>query len=229
VPESARAQAVLRQVLQPLPQPLVAPVAATLARLINDRGAVSIIGLVTLAWGASGFYATLDTAMAILIPGGEPRSLLLRRARGLAAMLLVGAAALAIVILGATWSILSIGLASELLKLVAQWAGPPLTALTMIGGSLAIYRLVPVEPPTWRAALPPAIAAGIGIALLTTAFGLAAPLFVGSLAAFGVLVSLLAAMIWLSYAARLLVLGAIWSRVRRDLAKHRFERQANQP
>ena len=55
---------------------------------------------------------------------------------------------------------------------------------------LAIYRLVPTAPPSLRAALPPAILAGVGIGLLTNLFGLLAPLLIGGLSGFGVIAPL---------------------------------------
>jgi uncharacterized BrkB/YihY/UPF0761 family membrane protein len=80
----------------------------------------------------------------------------------------------------------------------------------------AIYRWVPIERPTLADIRPPALLTAVAIWLATELFGLIAPLLVQQLAVFGVFVSLLGLLIWLSWLTQLLLLGGSWSRVRRD-------------
>ena len=91
-----------------------------------------------------------------------------------------------------------------------------LRILTPIGGLivlilvvLAIYLLIPAAPPSWRAALPAAILAGLGIGLLTQLFGLLTPWLVGGLLAFGVIATVFAALIWLNLSYQMLCMGRL--------------------
>jgi uncharacterized BrkB/YihY/UPF0761 family membrane protein len=124
-----------------------------------------------------------------------------RRARGLVAVATLAFAALAA---------LTIRLA---LPSTLEWLlGLGLLAL----GLLAVYRFVPVMPPTLRAAALPALAAALAIRVAAEVFGFAAPILVQNLQIFGVVVSLLALLVWLGWACRILLLGASWAAVRRD-------------
>ena len=93
----------------------------------------------------------------------------------------------------------------------------PLVALGVIVLVVwAMFLLVPAAPPSWRAALPPAIAAGIGIGLLTSLFSALTPWLIGGLLAFGVIATVFGALIWLSLSYQILLYGAAWARIRRD-------------
>jgi uncharacterized BrkB/YihY/UPF0761 family membrane protein len=93
----------------------------------------------------------------------------------------------------------------------------PLLALAvMVLVVLITFRYVPAAPPSWRAALPPAIAAGIGIGVLTSVFSLLTPVLIGGLLAFGLIATVFGALIWLSFSYQILLYGAAWARIRRD-------------
>ena len=196
--------------------PLAAPVITeTIEGLARNTGGNSLLGLLGMAWGASGFYGVLDEAMERLFPGGRTRSLLERRLRGVATIGLLIGLALAGFGLGAlrsTFLPVSAGAPEEL-----RWAITTLLTLVLIVLAVyACYRLVPTAPPDRRAALLPAIVAGLGIALLTLLYGEIAGRLVGALRAFGVLAALFGALIWLNYVFQLLMMGAAWARFRRD-------------
>ena len=218
---SARSAELLGAILRRIPAPLAGPVANTLTGIAQQHTAISAVGLITLAWAASSLYGTLDGAMARLIPGGRRRTLVERRLRGIVTVLVVAASALGLAVLGTAWSAAEAGFGSAAQRLLVHGVGPAVSALAMFLMTLSIYRWVPVDPPSRSAALLPALVVGAAMAVLTTIFGLIAPRLVGSLTAFGVVVSLLAAMIWLGYMARLLVLGAAWARCRRDAERGR--------
>jgi uncharacterized BrkB/YihY/UPF0761 family membrane protein len=93
----------------------------------------------------------------------------------------------------------------------------PLGALVvLVAVVLGIFLLVPTAPPSVRAALPPAVLAGLGIGLLTNLFGLLAPWLIGGLLAFGLIATVFAALIWLNLSYQILLYGAAWARLRRD-------------
>lgn len=213
VDAEARAQ-LIAQLVRRVP-PLEGPLAETLDRLVRERGAVSVIGIVGSLWGASAFYGTLDEAMARLFPGGRVRGELERRVRGVVAVVGFLGAAVGSIIAGSAWSYAE-GLLPASDAAIWRLVGPALSALFMIAGVLIVYRVVPTAPPSWRAALPPALVAGIGLAILTNLFTLLAPRLIGGLAAFGVLAALFGALLWLDYGFQLLINAGAWARLRRD-------------
>lgn len=190
----------------------------SLETLIRERGTLSIIGLLGLLWGASNFYAALDEVMRRLFPGGGVRGFVSVRARGAIAVLVLVALVVGTIALGGLWGFLQGTLASALggLSGVLPFMLPVISIAVLSLVVLATYLWVPTAPPSVRAALPPAIVAGIGIGLLTNLFTVVAPLLVGGLSGFGVLTTVFAAFIWLNFTFQLLLWGAAWARYRRD-------------
>jgi membrane protein len=210
--------AIVTELLRAVP-PLAAPVGETLQRLVENRGAFSLIGVIGLLWGASNLYGALDEAIARLIPGERERNVFERRLRGVAAVLLVLAASIGAVLAGA-----GMAFVRDSFPVSGRWAGPLsqlagflVTGVILVLALLFIYRTMPTAPPSLRAALLPAIGAGLAIALLTDLYSLVAPRLIGALEAFGVLAALFGALIWLGYVCQVLMFGAAWARVRRDL------------
>jgi membrane protein len=93
-------------------------------------------------------------------------------------------------------------------------ASPLLAAAILVFGTLVIYRIVPARRVTWRAAVPPALLVGASIALLTQLFSYVAPRLIGTAAVFGTFVAVFAAMVWMSVAFQILLVGAAWVRER---------------
>jgi membrane protein len=195
--------------------PLADAVADSLEGVVRTRGALSLIGLVGLIWGASNFYAALDEVMRRLFPGGGVRGFVERRVRGAIAVTVLVLLVVGTIALGGLWGALETMVGIELVALVRVTA-PLISLPVMVLVVFLVYRFVPTAPPPWRAALPPAIVAGIAIGLLTNLFGLLAPLVVGGLAGFGVLAAVFGAFIWLNFCFQVLIYGAAWARYRRD-------------
>jgi uncharacterized BrkB/YihY/UPF0761 family membrane protein len=74
-----------------------------------------------------------------------------------------------------------------------------------------------------RAAWIPALAAGLGLALLTQLFSYLVPRLVGGSALYGTFLAVFAAMVWLSTGFQILLVGAAWVR---DRAVREDERDA---
>jgi membrane protein len=184
--------------------------------LVRERGALSLIGLVGLIWGASNFYQALDEVMYRLFPGGARRSQVNRRARSLGAVMLLAGAILGLILLSGLWGMLAALVVEVGSRLILNITGTGISLVVVIVAVLLVYRLVPTAHPSLRAALPPAIVVGIGIGLLTNLYGLIAPLLIGGLAGLGVLAALFGALIWLNFSFQMLIYGAAWARYRRD-------------
>ena len=195
--------------------PPLAPVfEGSLEALVRERGTLSIIGLVGLIWGSSAFYAALDDVMRRLFPGGGVRSFISIRARGAIAVLVLVALITGTVALSGVWAFVqgSVGGLADLLTWLLPVLSIALVSLVVLG----TYLWVPTAPPGFRAALPPALVAGIGIGLLTNLFSVLAPLLVGGLKGFGVVTTVFAAFVWLNLVFQTLLWGAAWARYRRD-------------
>ena len=133
----------------------------------------TVLGLVLFIWGASGFYLGLEGAMERLFPGPKRRDPIIGRRAGR------GRGG------GGRWG----GAGDVRGQLVRGGMGPrrhrqrsstrPCPDHAAGGDrrsaslvTLVVYLLVPADGPGWRAAWAPALAAGIGIGLLTSLFGL---------------------------------------------------------
>ncbi|HEY8623663.1 MAG TPA: YihY/virulence factor BrkB family protein [Casimicrobiaceae bacterium] len=189
---------------------------AALNGVVAARGALSIVGLVGLLWGASSFYGGLDEVMRRIFVGGGIRGELDRRLRGIITVAGLIAVVIGTVLLSSVWA-----LVDSLVGDLAIWKYVvPLIALgVFILVVLAIYKLVPTAPPSLRAAFAPAVVAGVGIGLLTNLFGVLAPVLIGGLTGFGVIATAFGLLIWLNLSYQILLYGAAWARLRRDREK----------
>lgn len=186
---------------------------SSLEGAVAGRGALSIIGLIGLLWGASAFYGVLDEVMRRIFSGGGLRNEFSRRIRGFATIVILLLVIVGTVSLGGLWATLD-----ELVGELSVWryAAPLLSLVVMVLIALVVYLVVPTAPPSLRAAFWPAVAAGFGIGLLTNLFSLLAPLLIGGMAGFGVIATVFGALVWLNFSYQILLFGAAWARVRRD-------------
>lgn len=215
IDDPATRQQLLAELVAFVP-PLEEALAGQLQAVVDARGPLSLVGLVGLLWGASNFYQALDEVMRRLFPGGEIRGFVSRRLRGVVAIVVLLGLIVGTVVLGGLWTFLD-DLLGEVQELwVWQLVPPAVSIVLIILVVLIVYRFVPTAPPGLRAALPPAIVAGLGIGLLTNLFTLLAPWLIGGLAAFGVIAAIFGAFIWLNFCFQMLIYGAAWARYRRD-------------
>src|SRR3972149_3488552 len=106
------------------PVPGVEPVAGIgLDSFVAGRGALSILGLVGAAWGASAFYDALDGAINRVLPGLRERNPFERRLRGIGAVVVL-----------ALSGVLALGIGVALPTLQDVEGGEPLRLLAWGGG-----------------------------------------------------------------------------------------------
>ncbi len=201
--------------------PPLTEVATSIVNNLADSARVgSIIGFIGFVWGASGFYLAIDGAINRFFPAPRGRDPLRGRVRGVVATAVVVAAVLAAFATSA-----AVSLAAKILNITADGVLPILSPLVAVGAAwlvcLACYLLVPVRPPHWRAALPPAIIAGTAIGLLTSLFGALAQVLVGGITGLGVIASVFIALVWLNWLFQAVLLGAAFARQRDVLQRHR--------
>ena len=191
---------------------------ASLNGVVAARGALSVVGLVGVVWGASSFYGGLDEVMRRIFVGGGVRGEIDRRLRGFVTVVVLIAVIVGSVVVSSVWALIG-QLVGDLA--VFRYVVPILALAVFVLVVLAIYRLVPTAPPSLRAATPPAIVAGIGIGLLTNLFGVLAPLLIGGLSGLGVIATAFGLLIWLNFGYQILLFGAAWARLRRDRERER--------
>jgi membrane protein len=196
----------------------VAPPLAPLAGAALDelrRGAVafSLVGVIGLAWGAARLYRALDAAIGRIFHAAPRRSALARAVRGLVAVLVGLAASVGIVAL--------VGMAAALEA--DRWLPPAVSGplggilpsgLAAVGFSAvaaAVYRWVPTRQVPWTALFPPAVAAGLAMAVVSQLFAILAPRLIGVGVLVGASVGVLAALLWLGIVFQVLLLGAAWT------------------
>lgn len=209
---------VLSRVAEALPG-LELPVQDTLRGLSAGRTLLSILGLLGLFWSAGGIYGSLDDAMRRVFPGGPQRNLVVRWILGLVAVVLVLGSVAAMLVLGAAWSAIEGNVVAPGDVVLWRLVGPLGSAAIASLAVLAIFRLVPTAPPSVRDALPPSIAAGVAIALMTAAYALVAPRLVGALAVFGAIAAVIGTLLWLAWLFRVVLVAGVWAARRRDASK----------
>jgi membrane protein len=210
--DAAQRQQLLDQLIGYLP-PLADFFNAALNGVVAARGALSIVGVVGLIWGASSFYGGLDEVMRRIFVGGPVRGELDRRLRGIITILGLVGLIVGTILLSSVWAFLN-----DLVGNLEIWryVVPVVALAVFVFVVLLVYVLVPTAPPSARAALPPAFVAGLGIGVLTNLFGVLAPLLIGGLTGLGVIATAFAVLIWLNFSYQILLYGAAWARIRRD-------------
>jgi membrane protein len=169
----------------------------------DSAGLLGILSIAGLLWAGTNFFAALEFALDRIF-GVPQRDFVRQRLMGL---IMIVVLVFAVVV--------SVG-ANSLMNLVPYMAalGPLSAGLTMITLVLLIYRFVPNRTFRLGEIWPGAVIAGVLIEAITLAFPLYGRLVHGfnTYGAQFALFFLLAT--WLAFLSQLLLLGAIWNRVR---------------
>jgi uncharacterized BrkB/YihY/UPF0761 family membrane protein len=186
-----------------------------------SRGAIltSIAGVVGLLWTVSQLYVTLDVAFARIFTERPERDVFRRTARGFVWVAALVGMVVVLFVAG------SLAAAAEALLPTSAAAAvtinrvlSSLPVVTVVGVSTiaVLYRVLPPEPPRWRAIGLPAVVAGLVIVALSQLFLYVAPRLLGAALLTGSLATAFVSLAWLSFTFQALLLGAAWVRVRDD-------------
>ena len=215
--KDAAVQQQLAAALGSIVPPLSDLIQEALVAMTQGAAVSSIVGIGGLIWTVSQFYVTLDVAFSRIFTDEPERDVLRRTARGF--IWVVGLIGLVIALIVAG----SLAAAAEALLPTTSTAltafgrvvsSPPIVVLITIGVVLVVYRILPPRMPSLRAAVPPAIGAGLAIFLLAQLFLFAAERIVGIAALTGPLATAFVALAWLSFSFQALLYGAAWVSVR---------------
>jgi membrane protein len=203
--------------------PLEAFFEEALADFSSGAVAFSILGLVGLIWGSSRFYQSLDDAIARIFLGSPRRDPIQRGVRGVLSVAVLIGAVVAVAFLSGLVdrAAKDLPLVGQAMGFVGSAVGSALTTILIFSVAVAVlYRIVPQPAPSWRAIRSPAVLVGVALGALTGLFAVIAPRLVGgSLSVYGAFVAVFAAMIWLSYVAQAILVGAAWVH-RRTVEEH---------
>jgi membrane protein len=202
--------------------------------LAGTGRAGTIIGVIGLLWGASGFYGALQASMQRMFPGPGSRDFFRTRLNGVLTVVLILGSMLAAVLfifvapLVLEWvsqqcvevTELDARLSGQLcafdLDGISEALGPVAAMGVAFVAAFLVYVALPPDGPTAKQAFVPAVIAGITIGLLTSLFGWIAPLLVRHWLALGVVGSVFVALIWFNLVFQVLLYGAALARLRRD-------------
>lgn len=202
--------------------------------LANSGRTGTVVGVIGLLWGASGFYGALQGAMQRMFPGPGGRDFFRTRLNGVITVVLVLAVLMAAVAVIFGLPFLTRWIDRSCSQLVSldlvvldqvcsvdfvQLSGAIAVVGAMaiaFGAVLTIYLAIPTDGPTFRQAFWPAVLVGLAIGGLTTLFGWIAPLLVRNWLALGILGSVFISLIWLNLLFQALIYGAAFARLRRD-------------
>jgi membrane protein len=210
--DPARLDALVRQFTERFP-PLEEFFRQALSQFGAGAMSFSLLGLVGLIWGSSRFYQSLDDAIARIFRGSRRRDPFQRGIRGVLSVVLLFSAVLLAVFLGGFLDGIQTHVAAlnEAIRLLTSTLGSGLGTIAIFALAIAlIYRMVPTDTPAWSAIGRPALAVGLALAVFTLIYAVITPRLVGSLEVYGAFVAVFAAMIWLSYVAQAILVGAAW-------------------
>jgi membrane protein len=216
VDDPERRAAIVAGISDALP-PLRGLIEASLESMKDGAVGFGTIGLVGFAWGASRFYGSLDDAIARIFTDAPKRGLVARTVRGIMSIGLL----VSVFVIGLALT----GIRSFLAEETAARFGadsrtfwsvltPLLTIAVFVAAIAVIYRFVPARHVPWRSIAMPAIVVGVLLAAITQLFSYIAPRLIGAAAIYGTFIAIFAAMVWLSTAFQLLLVGAAWVRER---------------
>ena len=208
---------------------------------LADNGRVgTIIGVLGLLWGASGFYGALQSAMQRMFPGPRQRDFLRTRVRGVATVLLILGSMLGAVIVIVVLPSLTAWLAAQCRSLAAVRPALIEQACALdLGGlgaavavmasmavaflaALIVYTVIPPDGASPRQACWPAIVVGVAVGLFTSLFAWVAPLLVRQWLALGIVGDVFISLIWFNLVFQALMYGAAFARLRRDRDRTRL-------
>jgi membrane protein len=209
----ARSRADMVRAISAFLPPLAGVVEEIVAGLSRASPSLSIVGLALAAWGTSRLFAALESAIAQLDPGPR-RSLARRTARRLGSIVVLAGIVVAALVVAPTLAIA--------VEVSGSSPARPLFDLLLailppfLGGCAlaAVYRLIPLPRPSWRAIGPPTVVGAIALVVLTRLFIFVAPRVFGTNLVYGTLGAILVGLTWLDLVFTVVLLGAAWVRER---------------
>ncbi|OJG55300.1 YihY family inner membrane protein [Enterococcus haemoperoxidus] len=206
---------VLPYIAEAIPKAIFDDLKPAIQSLLTQRsgGLLSISALAAL-WSASQSINALQTAMNKAFGVEQRKNFIIVRIMSLLVILLFMIAIVGVVgVLGLGKTIL------DLLQPIFHFSTDfidtfqalkwPVTSLVLLVIMCLIYRVVPNAKLNFRSIIPGAVFATVGWMLLSQAFGLYIKYFSSKIASYQIIGSFIILMLWLNFAATIIILGGI--------------------
>ncbi|MFK4567187.1 YihY/virulence factor BrkB family protein [Enterococcus sp. UD-01] len=218
--------AVLPYIAEAIPKSIFNDLKSAIQSLLTQRsgGLLSISALAAL-WSASQSINALQIAMNKAFGVEQRKNFIIVRLMSLFVIVLLLTAVVGVVgVLGLGKTILD--LLQPILHFSTDFIDTfqalkwPLTSLVLLVIMCLIYRVVPNARLNFRSIIPGAIFATAGWMLLSQAFGLYIKYFSSKIASYQIIGSFIVLMLWLNFAATIIILGGIINAVVKEYFSH---------
>jgi membrane protein len=209
IPEQEAEQAVADALNQVFPGIGTEVFNAVIEQVKRNSAALGVFGLLTIAYGGSGFVGAMTACMNRmwgLESGRNPvgQKLLNLLIVVLLGSVLLGSALLTVWVSATAQATLDVRPTNPVIRLIEEVAAPSSMALLL----LLLYRLLPARRHSWPSQLPGAVFGGVGFYVLKRAFDFWAGHSAGIEALPGLLVSVVLLLVWLGFFGQLILYGA---------------------
>ena len=176
-----------------------------LERFQASAGITGLIGVGSLIWAASGFFAALQVALSLAIPGTRTRSIVMQRGIALLSLFTLAPLMLTLMLVGTLVSSLS---SLPFLTAFQSYASSGLAVLGAFVLFSLSYHYLPAHTPSWRASLLAALPTALVWQVARLSLGLLTPLS-GFQATYGILAGFLLLLVWLYLSMQIFLCGGV--------------------
>lgn len=206
---------VLPYIAEAIPSSIYLDLEPAIKSLLTQRSG-SLLSLSALAalWSASKSINALQIAMNKAFGVEKRQNFIITRIMSIIVLLLLLAALVGVVVIMGLGQII-LHLLQPILNFSTNYIDTfqtlkwPITALVLLVIMYLIYRVVPNARLSFRSVLPGAVFATVGWMLLSQVFGLYIHYFSSKIAGYQIIGSFVVLMLWLNFAATIIILGAI--------------------
>jgi membrane protein len=176
-----------------------------LSRFQASAGVTGLIGVLSLVWAASGFFAALQVALSLAIPGTINRHVVMQRVVAVLSLFTLAPLMLMLMLLGTVISSLS---SLPLLGVVQGYSSSVLPVLGAFALFALSYRFLPAHNPGWRASLLAALPTALVWQGARLSLGLLTPV-ASFQATYGILAGFLLLLVWLFLSMQIFLAGGV--------------------
>ena len=176
-----------------------------LERFQANAGVTGLIGVGSLIWAASGFFAALQVALSLAIPGTRTRSVVMQRVIAVLSLFTLAPLMLTLMLVGTVLSSLS---SLPFLTVLQSYSSSGLAVLGAFVLFSLSYHYLPAHTPSWRASLLAALPTALVWQVARLSLGLLTPLS-GFQATYGILAGFLLLLVWLYLSMQIFLMGGV--------------------
>jgi membrane protein len=176
-----------------------------LERFQASAGVTGLIGVLSLVWAASGFFAALQVALSLAIPGTINRHVVMQRLIAVLSLFTLAPLMLTLMIVGTVISSLS---SVPFLGVVQGYSSSILPVLGAFALFALSYRYLPAHNPGWRASLLGALPTALVWQAARLSLGLLTPV-ASFQATYGILAGFLLLLVWLFLSMQIFLAGGV--------------------